>query len=291
MTYPASTGSASPPSTTRRWPHIPRCTTTASSRTFCRCARVSRGAHSARKRTVDFTWHAEGPDENFSDVKFPGPLNECTACHVSGDNDFSSAGSAAAVPNMLPSTVAKGKYDRSPTTNPTGFFTISPYVVADNVFDYGTAFATNGTGKVLQPDGQSGNQLGRDTPCTPSDPCFCTPEEPCSVGGVTTGTKGGVPCSAGSICTCTTDAPCVGVTKACSVTDPCQAAPTTLVKSPIISACSACHDTPQAIDHFEAMGGKFYAPRSEVFAPDATKEECLLCHGPNKLGAIANVHQ
>ena len=178
--------------------------------------------HGARKRTVPFMWHATSADDNFSDVEFPGPLNNCTACHVAGDNDFSSAGSAAAVPNMLMSTVAKGKYDpASPTA-----FTFSPYVVADNVTDYGVGFSTVNVGA-----------------------------------------------------------------KVCTTSAPCDADPTTLVKSPIVAACSACHDSAQAIDHFQAMGGHFYETRASVMAPGATKEECLLCHGPNKIAAIADVHR
>jgi len=182
--------------------------------------------HGARKRTVPFTWHASSPTDNFADVEFPGPLNNCTACHVAGDYDFSSATSVAALPNMLPSTVAKGHYDGSATTNPNGYFTISPYVVADGVTDYGLGFSTT------------------------------------NVGG-----------------------------KTCSTAAPCNADPTTLVKSPITAACSACHDEADDIDHFQAMGGYFYAPRSTFLSAGAAKEQCLLCHGPGRIAAIADVHR
>jgi OmcA/MtrC family decaheme c-type cytochrome len=245
--------------------------------------------HGARQRSVPFTWHAESPDKNFSEVEFPGPLNNCTACHLSGDNDFSSTTSAAALPNMLVSTAAKGRFDGNPTTNPTGWFTISPYVVADNVADYGFGFSTSNV-TITLPDGRSGTQ--GDTACTPSSPCTCSQASPCSVDGVTSGKAGSTACTADAPCTCTTAAPCTGViVKTCSTTRPCQADPTTLVKSPITAACSACHDTETAIDHMRAMGGFFFAPRSVALAPGAPNEQCLLCHGPGRVAAIADVHR
>jgi hypothetical protein len=97
---------------------------------------------------------------------------------------------------MLSSTVATGKYDRSPTTNPTGWFSIAPanYVLADNVYNYGTGFSFNVTTGAITP-----------------------------------------------------------------------AAATTLVKTPITAACSACHDAKSSIAHMENNGGAFYRPRGEVF--------------------------
>jgi OmcA/MtrC family decaheme c-type cytochrome len=245
--------------------------------------------HGARKRTVPFTWHAESPTDNFSDVEFPGPLNNCTACHVAGDNDFSNPASLAAVPNMLFSTVAKGRYDSSPTTNPNGYFTISPYVVADGFTDYGLGFSTSNLTTTL-PDGREGTQGGTD--CTPDRPCTCSLASPCSVAGVTSGKQGSTACTADAPCTCTSAAPCTGVAaKTCTTTDPCDADPTTLVKSPITAACSACHDSPTDVDHFRLMGGFFYASRSAVMAAGTSTEQCLLCHGPGRIAAIADVHK
>ena len=77
--------------------------------------------------------------------------------------------------------------------------------------------------------------------------------------------------------------------KTCSTAAPCEAAPTTLVKSPIVAACSACHDSVMAIDHMKTNGGTFYEPRSAFRDPNR-KEECMVCHGPNRLAAIALVH-
>ena len=70
---------------------------------------------------------------------------------------------------------------------------------------------------------------------------------------------------------------------------PTEAAPTTLVISPIVAACSACHDSPPAIDHMQTNGGSFWEPRSDAFKK-AQAEECLICHGPNRIAAISLVH-
>ena len=68
-----------------------------------------------------------------------------------------------------------------------------------------------------------------------------------------------------------------------------EAAPTTLVTSPIVAACSACHDSPAAVDHMQTNGGSFWEVRSTV-AAKPQGEECLICHGPNRLAAISLVH-
>jgi OmcA/MtrC family decaheme c-type cytochrome len=65
--------------------------------------------------------------------------------------------------------------------------------------------------------------------------------------------------------------------------------PTTLVVSPIVAACSACHDSPIAIDHMQTNGGSFYETRAAAFAKPQ-QEQCLLCHGPGRLAAIAERH-
>ena len=65
--------------------------------------------------------------------------------------------------------------------------------------------------------------------------------------------------------------------------------PTTLVVSPIVAACSACHDSPIAIDHMQTNGGSFYEARSTAFTKPQ-QEECLLCHGPGAIASIADRH-
>jgi hypothetical protein len=65
-----------------------------------------------------------------------------------------------------------------------------------------------------------------------------------------------------------------------------EAAATTLVDSPIATACFACHDGEmtnqpglKVKDHIEQLGlGSIYKPRSTALG---RSEQCLLCHGPS----------
>ena len=66
-----------------------------------------------------------------------------------------------------------------------------------------------------------------------------------------------------------------------------EAASTTLVLSPTVSACSACHDSPDAITHMKGNTGSFYAPRSAALG---VGETCLVCHGTGRTADIAVVH-
>jgi OmcA/MtrC family decaheme c-type cytochrome len=68
-----------------------------------------------------------------------------------------------------------------------------------------------------------------------------------------------------------------------------QAASTTLIVTPIASACSACHDSPAAVDHMQTNGAAFWQSRSAAAATQQG-EQCLICHGPNRLAAISLVH-
>jgi OmcA/MtrC family decaheme c-type cytochrome len=98
--------------------------------------------HGGRERTVNFTWHAAAAGPGFDEVEFPGTLNACTTCHLPNTFDFTSTTNLNAIPNMELTTVATGKYDSNPLTNST-FYTLSPYVTADNVTDYGAGFSYN----------------------------------------------------------------------------------------------------------------------------------------------------
>jgi OmcA/MtrC family decaheme c-type cytochrome len=65
-------------------------------------------------------------------------------------------------------------------------------------------------------------------------------------------------------------------------------ADTTLVSSPIASACFSCHD--DAMAHITAMGGSLYKPRSTV-SPVLDAERCLDCHGVGKLFDVVLKHR
>ncbi len=255
--------------------------------------------HGASKRTVPFNWHAATPGKTYAEVTFPGVLNNCEMCHLPGGYDFSTTAQQSAYPNMLYSTVGQGRYNSNATTNPTGYFSISPFVASDNQTDYGFGYSTSNVSATL-PDGLSGTQGGN--ACTPGTPCICTPANPCSVTisgpytvnnvAVTFTQKSGTTtttCSAATPCTCTTTATCTGTVASCSATAPCNAQSTTLVTSPIVAACTGCHDSPTAIDHMQTNGGSFYEPRLTAFTKPQ-KEQCLLCHGPGTIASITDVH-
>ena len=68
-----------------------------------------------------------------------------------------------------------------------------------------------------------------------------------------------------------------------------QPARSTLIVTPIASACSACHDTPAAIDHMQTNGAGFWERRDDV-AAKKQGEQCLICHGPDRVASISLVH-
>lgn len=65
------------------------------------------------------------------------------------------------------------------------------------------------------------------------------------------------------------------------------AAATTLVTSPTVTACVACHDSNLAISHMKLNGGAFYEPRSTGLLQF---EQCFVCHSTGKLADIRTVH-
>ena len=75
-----------------------------------------------------------------------------------------------------------------------------------------------------------------------------------------------------------------------------QAAGTTLVNSPIASACFACHTDQTAVNHMQQTGGGVInSPRSAHLASDGVTlvntEACLACHGQGTTMDAAVVHQ
>lgn len=253
---------------------------------------IMHAIHGGRARDVDFTWHATGPGPGYGEIEFPGPINNCTACHVAGSYDYSGSGAAAAVPNLLASTVATGRFKGTPALS-SSYYTFSPYVDVTNVTDYGFGYARSDVTQTL-PDGNSGTQGA--TNCTPAAPCTCTAANPCTVTLTTTETVkiNDVVTDCSSGCTCTTNpssgpkTACVVTKKVCTNLAPCDADDTTLVKSPIVATCSSCHDSTAALSHMESNGGSFYATRA---AARTKTEQCLLCHGPGTIAAVGDVHK
>ena len=199
--------------TTCSWCHTPNRTSSAWS---ADSVSFVHAIHAANKRANAFTWHASTTTESFADVTYPGVLKDCETCHLPGTYDFSATASANSLPNRLYRTVATGKFNGTASATALSVFSLSPYVIKDNVFDYGAGYAFNAAN-----------------------------------GAIT------------------------------------QAAATTLVISPISTACFACHDSTQAKAHMEINGGSIYAPRSTALA---TTETCMVCHATDRIGDIKAMH-
>lgn len=180
--------------------------------------------HAAGKRVNKFSWEASAGDMYWT-VGYPGVLNNCEQCHVAGSYDFSNATNAAAVPNLLWTTVATGTVPNPVNVVVTGKEPIpgtywSPFVTAGAA--YGSGFATNFSPTATAP-----------------------------------------------------------------YTD---AAATTLVSSPITSACASCHDTPTALAHMKGNAGHFYDSRTVAGNMTTNPEACLVCHGTGRVADIKAVH-
>jgi len=65
------------------------------------------------------------------------------------------------------------------------------------------------------------------------------------------------------------------------------AAATTLVNSPIATACFACHDAALPLAHMRSNGGSIYADRTTALA---TTEQCTLCHLAGRVADIKAMH-
>jgi OmcA/MtrC family decaheme c-type cytochrome len=65
------------------------------------------------------------------------------------------------------------------------------------------------------------------------------------------------------------------------------AAATTLVISPTMTACVACHDSNLAVDHMKLNGGSFYEARATALGK---REQCFVCHASGRVGDIGAVH-
>ena len=67
-----------------------------------------------------------------------------------------------------------------------------------------------------------------------------------------------------------------------------EASPSTLVLSPTVAACTACHDSSDTIAHVKGNGGTFYGPRGAAMGGPG--ESCMVCHGPGRSVDIAVAH-
>jgi OmcA/MtrC family decaheme c-type cytochrome len=177
--------------------------------------------HAADKRVNKFSWEVSAGD-TYWNVTYPAILNNCEACHVPGSYDFSNSTNAAAIPNLLWTTVATGTTPTPVNAIVTGTETVpgtywSPFAAAyGSAYVFGSGFGYSASTQVIT-----------------------------------------------------------------------DAASTTLVNSPITSACSNCHDTPAAIAHFKGNGGAFYEARATALLK---VEQCMVCHGTGRTADIKAVH-
>ncbi|OXE36745.1 MAG: hypothetical protein CGW95_05840 [Phenylobacterium zucineum] len=93
------------------------------------------GIHGGWKRTIPFTYAASsGEPKGFSDIEYPGVLQNCRQCHLPGSFDFSNAVNANAVQNMLWTTDTALDLRLPPNNsagvavNPSGYIGLSPWI-------------------------------------------------------------------------------------------------------------------------------------------------------------------
>jgi OmcA/MtrC family decaheme c-type cytochrome len=210
---------------------------------------VVHSIHSAGMRNTPYTWQAGSTE---FEVGYPAIQNNCEACHLAGTYDFTASASAAAVGNLLNTTIVAGTTAINASgvvlTDPAQYSTtavyISPFVTAGTIY---------------------GNNLTVNTGLAAKNVTW----------PFTGGTAVSVP---------------VGGTL--------EADPTTLVNSPIASACYACHDAPDARKHMISNGAWLNVPRGSIGTyaagvaslPPVNQEQCLVCHESGAVADIKAVH-
>ncbi len=192
------------------------------------------GIHGASKRSVPYTWHAVSTTDNYSKIGYPGVLSDCNQCHLPNTVNFGANGATLA-PNLLWSSTATGKFNGA--TDTVG--AISPYVVKDNVMNYGNKFTYTPVGATVSAYTTSNG--------------VTVAAHVAGAGGETVAAEG-----------------------------------TTLVNSPVSSACFACHDTNVAKAHMTTNGGAIYETRATALTKT---EACLTCHGAGRDQDVAAVHK
>ncbi|MCX7140848.1 MAG: OmcA/MtrC family decaheme c-type cytochrome [Proteobacteria bacterium] len=233
------------------------------------------GAAQTGKRANAYTFAASSATDNFGGVRFPGYIQKCETCHVSGTYDLSASNYTDTLfASMQPVTVARGALvdtvgytlnnKVSTTTGTTGTcdvnsatsgsassaYAYSPYITKSTsaaVVDYGNGFSYN-TGSATVSNG-----------CKPN--------------------SGGVAVSA-----------LLGAYTFYSVAagSSIDAQGTTLVNSPVASACFSCHDSAKAKAHMSNDGGgSIYRDRTTALTKTET---CTFCHGSTGTVPIKTRH-
>ena len=229
------------------------------------------GLHATDKRTVPYNWM---PANALGQGMYPGILKDCNQCHVPNAVNFGST--SPLVPNMLWTVVATGKFVDVGTANVVSYTWTAG---APGVAGYGgvtgaatcvAKTATNSTTVVtLGPVAHGATTaLAQDYGVNFINSALT------STTAVTGCSASGVPYSIAA-----------GTTR--------EADGTTLVNSPIASACASCHTTDYAKLHITQNGGSLYVTRASVRDANGklvNTETCLVCHGSGKVADAAAVH-
>ena len=93
---------------------------------------------------MPFTWHGTAASD-YSKLGYPGVLSNCSGCHLPNTVNYGATGTALA-PSLLWPSVATGKFT-APAAG--AFSTLSPYIVADGVKNYGNGFSFVPAGAVV----------------------------------------------------------------------------------------------------------------------------------------------
>ncbi len=225
--------------------------------------------HGGGKRTVPYTWHAVSTTETFADIKYPGVLARCTQCHIAGSYDFANSASANAaglgtdqIDKRLPRTVGVGKYIGT-AGNAINAYTYNTGTGVCDVGALGTAQTALGVFSLspyvtADANGTAGTYYGYPFNYNP------------------TGTAIAASCSTNGT-----------VIPAIPAGETLQASDETLVMSPTVAVCSACHDSDLAVSHMKLNGGTFYEPRS---AWKTRTEQCFVCHASGRVAGITEMH-
>jgi len=215
--------------------------------------------HAGSKRQNQYTWHASSVTEGFWDINYPAILNDCQTCHLPGTYDLSASTSAAAagqvdgIDKRLYRTVGTGRYALNAGDTTTTYSGVACTAGTSAAQDAVSAFAMSPF--IKQASGGVSNQnfgVGFTFNAGLANSTGCKPD-----GTPYTILPGG---------TLAADS-------------------ATLVTSPTVTACSACHDTADDISHYKINGAAFYTARSV-----ATNETCLICHATGRVAGISEMH-
>jgi OmcA/MtrC family decaheme c-type cytochrome len=221
-----------------------------------------------------YTYDAVSTTDGFWNIGFPGILNNCEGCHLPDTYAFnttaqqSALGASDNIDKRLYRTVGQGIYAANGATIP-GFkldnnnATLATSCIAGTATT-GTALTDFRVSPFVTKSTTTITNYGIGFNFNPGPAAFgaCDP-----VGNFYQTPPGG------SVATPATTV---------------AAAATTLVNSPTVTVCSACHDSADAISHFKIMGAAFYQPRGTAIT--GTNETCLLCHGAGRVADIKLMH-